>query len=218
VRRLKFAGKAMVATALVLFAGCAQKIILHPPPAPLVAPAPSSGTGTEDAVVQIIRLLEDLQAYARTRAPGSQAISFQLPEANGNAYLGYALKTRPRPGLDALALTIQPHNRVSALAVVNFEEVAGWAPRIAEFLLPSLHGRRPVRADFEFHAEDGVLTFKVLEARAPEGAPLDPHIVDMLIHYLAARQPEHYDISRPIPLPFGLRRVWTQEHLVAGET
>jgi hypothetical protein len=53
-------------------------------------------------------------------------------------------------------------------------------------------------------AEDGVLAFKVLEARTPEGAPLDPHIVDMLIHYLAARQPERYDISRPIPLPFFL--------------
>ena len=38
-----------------------------------------------------------------------------------------------------------------------------------------------------------------------------------MIEILAARQPEHYDTTKPFPLPFGLRQVWTTEHSVAGQ-
>jgi hypothetical protein len=38
-----------------------------------------------------------------------------------------------------------------------------------------------------------------------------------MIQIVAARQPEKYDTSKPLPLPFGLRRIWTEEQLTAGE-
>ena len=41
--------------------------------------------------------------------------------------------------------------------------------------------------------------------------------VEKMIRLVAARQPERYDTTRPLPLPFGLRRVWTSDHTVAGE-
>jgi hypothetical protein len=31
------------------------------------------------------------------------------------------------------------------------------------------------------------------------------------------RQPEHYDTSKPAPLPFGLRKVWTADQVVMDE-
>jgi len=37
-----------------------------------------------------------------------------------------------------------------------------------------------------------------------------------MIEVVAARQPEHYDTTKPLPLPFGLRNIWTSDKLVAG--
>ena len=42
-------------------------------------------------------------------------------------------------------------------------------------------------------------------------------LVEKVIQVVAARQPEKYDTSKPVPLPFGLQRVWTGERLVMGE-
>jgi hypothetical protein len=42
-------------------------------------------------------------------------------------------------------------------------------------------------------------------------------LVEQMIGIVAARQSERYDTTRPLPLPFGLRRVWTGDHSVAGE-
>ena len=37
-----------------------------------------------------------------------------------------------------------------------------------------------------------------------------------MIQIVAARQPEKYDTSKPMPIPFGLRKVWTTEQLIYG--
>jgi hypothetical protein len=37
-----------------------------------------------------------------------------------------------------------------------------------------------------------------------------------MIQIVAARQPEHYDSSKPLPLPFSLRNVWTENRIVKG--
>ena len=41
-------------------------------------------------------------------------------------------------------------------------------------------------------------------------------VVEKVIEIVAARQPEHYDTSKPLPLPFGLRQVWTENQTVKG--
>jgi hypothetical protein len=38
-----------------------------------------------------------------------------------------------------------------------------------------------------------------------------------MIAIVAARQPEHYDTTKPVPLPFGLRQVWTADHVIMGK-
>jgi hypothetical protein len=41
--------------------------------------------------------------------------------------------------------------------------------------------------------------------------------MEKMIQIVAARQPEHYDTTRPVPLPFGLRNLWTKEQGIPGE-
>lgn len=208
----------------LLTASCSQKLVSHPPPPPLSAtpPAPArvapAGTVTE-GVVQIKQLLEGLQAYDRNgRNASAQSISFQLPESHINEYLAFACKTRPRPGIDGISVEILPNNRVSATVIVNFEAVAGWAATLLPDMLKTLNGRQPIRAELEFQAHDGTLMFKISTVHLPGGGLLDLQVAGAVLQYLAAHQPENYDVSRPIPLPFGLRRIWTEDHMIAGET
>jgi hypothetical protein len=35
-----------------------------------------------------------------------------------------------------------------------------------------------------------------------------------MIQVVASRQPEHYDTSKPMPLPFSLRQMWTEDQVL----
>jgi hypothetical protein len=50
-----------------------------------------------------------------------------------------------------------------------------------------------------------------------EAAAHDPRGVDAAYHELpAGRQPEHYDTSKSVASPFGLRQLWTEEQVLKG--
>ena len=65
------------------------------------------------------------------------------------------------------------------------------------------------------HADGSQMTFTVEKARYEDMA-LPTFFVTKMIQIVAARQPEHYDTSKPMPIPFGLRKVWTTEHIIQG--
>jgi hypothetical protein len=71
--------------------------------------------------------------------------------------------------------------------------------------------------DYRFHAEDSRLTFSVEKAYY-ENIRLPAFFVQRMISIVAARQPEKYDTSKPLPTPFGLKRIQTAEHVVDGGT
>jgi len=39
-----------------------------------------------------------------------------------------------------------------------------------------------------------------------------------VLQTLGSRQPENFNPDKPIPLPFGLKKVWTEKQLLCGET
>lgn len=157
--------------------------------------------------------------FARLRAAGESRarVRFELTEAEINEYMRYSLRTAPRPGVEAVAVRIFGGNYVSTLATVDFDAVERWKPGTVPVLLrPVLNGRRCLQLDCRFRAADGKGTFTVEKAYF-EGIRLPAFFVAKLIEIVAARQPERYDTTRPVPLPFGLRRVWTAGQTLAGE-
>lgn len=40
--------------------------------------------------------------------------------------------------------------------------------------------------------------------------------MNKMIRIVAARQPEKYDTSKPMPIPFGLKQIWTSDHVIQG--
>jgi hypothetical protein len=166
--------------------------------------------------VKFLKLFDDLR-QAGAGAASYRRVSFQLSDGEINEYMRYALRTTPRPGLDSVTVKMFPNNYVSTFTVVDFDAVERWKPgTIPALLRPVLRGKQSIWIDCRFQAANSKVSFSVEKARYGS-MWLPAFFVQKLIQIVAARQPEKYDTSKPVPLPFGLRKVWTTAQMVMGE-
>ena len=144
--------------------------------------------------------------------------AFQLTDSEINEYLGYSLKATPRPGLESVTVKAFPNNYVSTFTIVDFDAVERWKPgTIPAVLRPVLQGRKSIWVDYRFQTGNAKVTFTVEKAYYQD-VRLPAFFVQKMIQIVAERQPEKYDTSKPLPLPFGLRRLWTTpQHQISGE-
>lgn len=183
------------------------------------APPQPAGTPKPPVVNKMLDLFGRLRSCQAVQAKGGrQQVSFQLSESEINEYMRFALRSTPRPGLEAVTVKIFPYNYVSTFSVVDFDAVERWRPGTIPLLLrPVLSGKRTIWVDGRFQAKAGLVTFSIEKAYFQK-LRLPAILVEKVIQIVAARQPEKYDTRKPIPLPFGLRQVWTEPRLVRGET
>ena len=166
-------------------------------------PAPQAA-----AITKVLDLFDRLRAGKKT--------SFQLTESEVNEYLVSALKRQPRPGLHSTQIRFFPKNYVATFTVVDFDAVEKWKPgTIPALLRPVLTGRKTVWLDVRFQVTGSRLTYTVEKAYF-EKIWLPASLVQKMMEVVAVRQPEHYDTTKPLPLPFGLRDVQTSEKLLTG--
>jgi hypothetical protein len=185
---------------------------------PVTAMAPRSGESTQGAM-QIVDLLASLARFDRDGRVAAQKIGFEIPEQAVNEYLAYSLRNRPRPGIGAITVTLLPNNDISAVIAMDFNSIQQWDPEILpEPLRPLLSGKRDIQVNAHFEARNGSFTFVLKDAHGPDGQPLANKTMTALLRSIGSRQPESYDTAKPIPLPFGLKRVWTAKQAVCGET
>jgi hypothetical protein len=153
--------------------------------------------------------------FDQLRAPGPA--SFRLADGEINDYLKQSVTLTPRPGLHSLSMKVFPNNYLSTFTVVDFDEVEKWKPGTIPMLMrPVLSGKKSIWVDARFRADNGTATFSIEKAYFQQ-IPLPAMLVQKVAAIVAARQPEHYDISKPVPLPFGLRKVWTDGNTLRGE-
>jgi hypothetical protein len=183
-----------------------------PPPTP---PAPQPPPVAQ----KMLKLFDDLRAADDAKKAGKyRHVNFQLSDNEINDYMIYALKAIPRPGLDSVNVKLYPNNYISTFTVIDFDAVERWKPGTVPTLLkPILSGKKNVWVDYRFHADNGTATFSVEKAYY-QSTRIPAFLVEKVIQIVAARQPEKYDTSKPLPIPFGLRQVTTTaEHIVAGQ-
>ena len=168
------------------------------------------------AATKILDLFDRLRAAQDPDATGDRHVAFKLSETEINDYMRYALKTTPRPGLDSVTIKFFPKDYISTFTRVDFDAVERWHPgTIPAVLRPILKGKKTIWVDCRIHTEDSKMTFTVEKARYEDMA-LPAFFVEKMIQIVAARQPEKYDTSKPLPLPFGLAKVSTEEHILQG--
>ena len=158
--------------------------------------------------VKVLGIIKQLQ---------SGPTKFALTESEVNRHIDYSLKTMPRPGLDSMLVKFFDGNYISTYTTLDFDAVEKWKPgTIPRMLRPVLNGKRAIWVDIRFFVNNAHATFKIEKAYY-EKIPIPAFALEKAIQVIAARQPEKYDTSKPIPLPFGMAKVWTQAQLIAGE-
>jgi len=170
-------------------------------------------------VQRMLTLFDHLRQAEFARAEGRPAsrVKFDLPQGEVNTYLAETLRTTPRPGFKSMTVKFFPANYISSFTLVDFDEVERARPGLIPKLLRTvLTGQKTVWIDIRFRVLDGKVTFDVEKALF-QNTPIPAVVVQKVIEVVASRQPEHYDTSKPIPLPFGLRTLSTQAGLISGE-
>jgi hypothetical protein len=168
--------------------------------------------------LKFLGLFDQLRAAEIQNAHGvNQHVSFRLSDAEITDYMRYSLHALPRPGLQSVTVKIFPANYISTYTVVDFDAVERWHPgTIPALLRPVLSGRKTIWVDYRIQARNSLLTFSVEKAYYQD-IRLPAFFVDKMIGIVAARQPEKYDTSKPLPIPFGLRQIWTSDHIIQGQ-
>ena len=186
------------------------------PAVPAVAVTEEKNTRVE----HLLDLLASLWAYDRNgRSRQAQQISFEIPEGEINEYLAYSLLVVRRPGIERVSVELLPHNEIRAMAVIDFDAIGRWNPGTVPLRLqPALSGKREISLDAQFEAHDGILNFTLKAAQDREHKPIPKSVAESILRSLGAQQPEQYDTSEPIRLPFGLQRVWTESQMLCGNT
>ena len=166
---------------------------------------------------KFLSLFDELRQAQTQPAASRRRVSFAVTDREIDDYMLYALQTAPRPGIDSVTVKIFPHNYVSTFTVVDFGAVERWKPgTIPSMLRPVLRGKQSIWVDYQFApAADSSITFSVEKAYYGS-IRLPAFFVERVIAVVAARQPEHYDTNKPLALPFGLRDVWTEDHVIKG--
>jgi hypothetical protein len=174
----------------------------------------AAAPGQSPAVTKMLNLFQALQT---SQQHGWQHVGFSLTDSEIDDYLSYSLRTIPRPGIQSMTVKVFAQGYISTFTVVDFDAIERWKPGTVPALLrPVLSGTKTIWLDVRFQAANGTATFSVEKAYF-QGIRLPAFFVEKAIGIVAAHQPEKYDTSKPLPLPFALKRVSTKEHLVTGE-
>ena len=187
---------------ILITAGVAANVPAEPPP----------------VAVKFLGLFDQFRtAEAQKAHGGRQNVAFHLSDSEINEYLRYSLRATPRPGLESITIKAFPQNYISTYTVVDFDAVERWHPgTIPTLLKPVLNGKKSIWVDYRIQAQNYLVSFSVEKAYYQD-IRLPAFFVNKMIQIVAARQPEKYDTSKPMPIPFGLRQIWTSDHAIQGQ-
>ena len=188
-------------------------------PAPPRAEVQTSGDafleGEEtDGVRHVLTVLKSLQSPDRA----SRRVTFEFSDAEMNEYLAYSLRLLPRPGIRKLSIRLKPANAFSVRTVMDLMAIQKWHSWILPDAVKAIAGSQPVvEMEVKFDAHDGYGTFK-LNSVGGLGGALPGDAALWVIQAIGLHQREYYDTRQPIPLPYGLSRIWTGPGSVSGDT
>ena len=179
---------------------------------PFAAQAQSPG------VTKVLNLFNSLNQAQGAKSAGQAVpkVGFTLTDAEVNEYLRHARVANPRPGLDNMRVQFYPGNYIATLVTIDFDAVEKFRPgTVPSLLRPILSGKRDVQVDLRLQPVNGAATFSV-EKASFESVRIPAFVVEQMIAVVAARQKEKFDTTKPVPLPFGLRTISTEQGKVSG--
>jgi len=177
----------------------------------------ANAIGTPTGRSRVIPVLTEptlriLDLLAKLQAVPPEQVRFRLTEQEINEYLVYALLKTPRPGIEAVKVKFFPHNYLSTLTTIDFDDIERWSPGLVPSFL-ALTGKRTIWIDFRFSTGAGRVTFQI-EKAFYENKSIPRFLADKIVQIIGARQPEGFGTDQEMLLPLGLRQAATGAHYV----
>lgn len=157
---------------------------------------------TLDGSDTIPALLGVLQNYdlSPQEQKNSRTVEFDLPEEIVNAYVRNLIDSGARRGVKSLRFSFLD-GKISVTAVIPANTSPG----------------RDKPVDSTISITFGLRSANGYAELSPVGSGTPPTTAEV-IRSLMLKQPEHIDITKPIPLPFGLKAVRVVKGSVLGST
>jgi hypothetical protein len=174
----------------------------------------SGGTlaAQEELAAPVRSVLSSLAQHAGEEKPARQRIAFEFPDVVVNSYLASVLGSRP--GIESASAKFLAGNRVSFEARLNFDQIAAGLPQDQR---QELSGTLPVSGEATFQMRDGAVAV-TLGKFLVNGKALAPPLAMEVVSLFGALQPEKFNPRKPVPLPFGLRKLSTTAGVISGDT
>ena len=145
-------------------------------------------------------------------------LSFGFPEMAVNEYIKYLIATNARPGVKEAQVHFAGNNVVDLTCVIDLDQVRSWDPQAIPQDSPlRARGTLKVNAKIDVKVNDSLATFSVESAKDMEGDTPMP-VIATLFRVVASHQAEHFDIDKPIRLPFPIKQVKIGGGSVSAET
>ena len=145
-------------------------------------------------------------------------LSFGFPEMAVNEYIKYLIATNARPGVKEAEVHFAGNNAVDLTCTIDLDQVRSWDPKAIPQESP-LHARGALKVNskIDVKVNDSLATFSVVSAKDMEGDTPMP-VIAALFRVVASHQPEHFDIDKPIHLPFPIKQMKIGNGSVSAET
>lgn len=160
------------------------------------------------------KMLSTLSTYDRDGSPTAQRVAFEFPEVLINSYLSVSLSRQPRPGIESATVHFLAGNHLTVEAQVNFSAIE---ENLSKTTAQALKGIKPVNVQLSFDVRDGKVKLKCDRFVAGE-KPLSGAMAQEVLRAIASLQPEKFDTTQPIPLPYGLKRLSTTAGTISADT
>jgi hypothetical protein len=170
----------------------------------LLYPLGRSAAGDDVGVGVVKDLLAQLWDYQNGKAGGQKHVGFDLPETLVNQYIAYLIDSQTRRGVKQATIKVASKNQVSVACRLDLRQIKAWDPSVIGEGSPLVgKDELAVNATVSVDITNGMAKISILSASDASGA-VDKAVIQQLFQVVASNQPEHFDLNKPIKLPFNL--------------
>lgn len=164
------------------------------------------GMAPADRVTQILQQFSSL-SDRRKQGQVAPATAARLSGSEVNAYLRQELQSQPVEGLKSLEIKFLGANVLGAASVIDFDQVAVGDSSFAVRSMKSLiSGKKQIYLEGVVTSGEGVARIKLQKAEMGS-LSLPIPFVEMIVNYVGQGQDPPVDLSKPSPLPHGVREI-----------
>ena len=165
---------------------------------------PQAETTSDPGVEKVTRMLEELEH--NDKAGTVESRTYELTEAELNAYLMAQLRQQGQQAVESLSVTLKEGTFLTSIEVDTDQLELEGDPLTLGLLRLLLRGKQTLEIEGALEAENGMGTYLVHEARLG-GFPIPADLVNTLLSSVAQKQNPPFDPTEPFPMPFSIESV-----------